>query len=78
MFDLSDDLGRSCSGPCLREIARHVDEDAHTILIMHQAGWHMSNNLVVSENITILSLPPKSQELNPVENLWDFMRENGS
>lgn len=36
----------------------------------------MSNHLVVPENITILPLPPKSPELNPVENLWHFMREN--
>ena len=36
----------------------------------------MSANLVVPENITILPLPPKSPELNPVENLWHFMREN--
>ena len=60
----------------LAEIARHVDADAHAILIMDQAGWHMSNNLVVPENITILPLPPKSPELNPVENLWHFMRDN--
>lgn len=36
----------------------------------------MSNHLVVPGNITILPLPPKSPELNPVENLWHFMREN--
>ncbi|BCH67832.1 transposase (plasmid) [Agrobacterium vitis] len=60
----------------LAEIARHVDDGAHAILIMDQAGWHMSNTLVVPDNITILPLPPKSPELNPVENLWHFMREN--
>ncbi|NSZ19826.1 transposase (plasmid) [Agrobacterium vitis] len=37
----------------LAEIARHVDEDARAVLIMDQAGWHMSNNLVVPENIKI-------------------------
>ncbi len=36
----------------------------------------MSNNLLVPENITILPLPPKSPELNPVENIWQFMRDN--
>ena len=44
----------------LIEIARNVAEDAHAILIMDQAGWHMSNKLSVPENITILPLPPKS------------------
>jgi transposase len=60
----------------LAEIARHIDDGSHAILIMDQAGWHMSNNLVVPRNITILPLPPKSPELNPVENLWQFMRDN--
>lgn len=57
----------------LTEICDHVDDGAHAILIMDQAGWQMSNNLVVPDNITILLLPPK---LNPLENLWHFMREN--
>lgn len=48
------------------EISRHVADDARTILIMDQAGWHMSNNLIVAGNITILPLPPQSPELNPV------------
>ncbi|WP_337271242.1 IS630 family transposase [Oryzifoliimicrobium ureilyticus] len=60
----------------LAEISRHVADDAHAILIMDQAGWHMSNNLAIPPNISILPLPPKSPELNPVENLWHFMREN--
>ena len=28
------------------------------------------------KNITILPLPPKCPELNPVENVWQFMRDN--
>ncbi|MHC2357580.1 transposase [Sinorhizobium meliloti] len=60
----------------LIEISRNVADEAHAILIMDQAGWHMSNNLLVPENITILPLPPKSPELNPVENIWQFMRDN--
>ncbi|HHW78782.1 MAG TPA: IS630 family transposase [Xanthomonadaceae bacterium] len=60
----------------LIEISRNVDDKAHAILIMDQAGWHMSNKLSVPENITILPPPPKSPELNPVENVWQFMRDN--
>jgi hypothetical protein len=36
----------------------------------------MSMRLVVPPNITILAMPPKSPELNPVENIWQFMRDN--
>ena len=60
----------------LEEIATMVDADAYAILILDRAGWHMSNNLVVPDNITLLPLPPRSPELNPVENIWQFMRDN--
>ena len=38
--------------------------------------WHVSKTLPVPPNITLVSLPPKSPELNPVENIWQFMRDN--
>ncbi|BBK33455.1 hypothetical protein STHU_40890 [Allostella humosa] len=43
---------------------------------MDQAGWHLSDRPVVPANITIVPLPAKSPELNPVENVWQFMRDN--
>ena len=36
----------------------------------------MTGKLQVPDNITILPLPPKAPELNPVENIWQFMRDN--
>ncbi len=39
-------------------------------------GRHMSNHLVVPANITLLPLPPRSPELNPVENIWQYLRQN--
>ena len=42
-----------------------------------RSGWlALSTRLVVPPNITIIALPPKSPELNPVENVWQFMRDN--
>ena len=60
----------------LKEIGAQVDTGHHAVLILDQAGWHTSQRLQVPENITILPLPSKSPELNPVENLWQFMRDN--
>jgi len=60
----------------LVEIAKTVAPGAHAVLMVDQAGWHMSTRLVVPPNITIIALPPKSPELNPVENVWQFMRDN--
>lgn len=60
----------------LKEIAAAVAPGAHAIVIVDQAGWHFSNALEVPDNITLMPLPPKSPELNPVENVWQFMRDN--
>src|ERR1700704_2355465 len=60
----------------LAEIAKAVAPKAHAVLLVDQAGWHLSTRLVVPANITIIPLPPKCPELNPVENVWQFMRDN--
>jgi len=60
----------------LEEISKAVAPGAHAVLLLDQAGWHLSDDLVVPENITLLPLPPKCPELNPVENIWQFIREN--
>src|SRR5438034_8696989 len=60
----------------LAVIAATVAPAAHAILLVDQAGWHLSTRLLVPANITIILLPPKCPELNPVENVWQFMRDN--
>ena len=60
----------------LAEISKAVDPGAHAVVILDQAGWHMSAKLAIPDNITLLPLPPRSPELNPVENIWQFMRGN--
>ena len=60
----------------LKEISIAVAPGAHAILLLDQAGWHVSTKLPVPSNITLLPLPPKSPELNPVENICQFMPDN--
>jgi transposase len=60
----------------LAEIAAAVSPGAHAVLLLDQAGWHISGKLAVPTNITLLALPPKCPELNPAENVWEFMRAN--
>ena len=60
----------------LQEIAAAVAPGAHAILVLDQAGWHIPKGLPVPENITLVSLPAKAPELNPVENIWQFVRDN--
>ncbi len=60
----------------LAEIARTVAPGAHAILVMDGAGWHVSKALQIPDNITVLTLPPYAPELNPVENVWAYLRAN--
>ena len=60
----------------LEEIARTVAPGAHAVLLLDQAGWHTTKTLPVPDNITLLPLPARSPELNPVETLWQFLRDN--
>jgi transposase len=60
----------------LQEIARDVQPEAHAVLFVDQAGWHVTAKLQVPENMTLVPLPSKSPELNPVENIWQYMRDN--
>jgi hypothetical protein len=61
----------------LHEIAKHVAPGAHCVLICDGAGWHQrGKRLVVPDNVTLLTLPPYTPELNPMENVWDYLRGN--
>jgi len=61
----------------LAEISAAVTTGAHAVLTMDGAGWHQTGGkLRVPDNITLLYLPPYSPELNPVENVWAYLRSN--
>lgn len=60
----------------LDEISRHVARGAHAVLLLDRAGWHTTDKLTVPGNITLIFLPSRSPELNPVENIWQYMRQN--
>ena len=60
----------------LAEISQAVAPGAHAVVLLDQAGWHTSAKLKVPANITLLPLPPKSPELNPTENIWQYLRDN--
>lgn len=59
----------------LDEIARTVTPGAHAVLLLDRAGWHTTKKLRVPSNISLLPLPSRSPELNPVENVWQFLRQ---
>lgn len=60
----------------LAEIGTMVTPSKHAVLPLDQAGWHLAAEVAVPNNITLLPLPPKCPELNVMETVWQFMRDN--
>jgi transposase len=60
----------------LDEIATSVAPNANAALTLDRAGWHTTPALKAPENITAIWLPSRSPELNPVENVWQYLRQN--
>lgn len=66
----------------LAEISKQVAPGAHAILVLDGAGYHGTaktrrpRGLVVPDNISLLHLPASSPELNPIELVWQYLRQN--
>ena len=61
----------------LATIGEAVTPAAHAVVIVDGAGWHKSGGrLTLPDNVSTLILPPYSPELNPQENIWQYLRQN--
>lgn len=58
----------------LRQVSRDFS-DYFVLMLVDQAGWHVSGELRVPENIRLIKQPSHSPELNPAEHIWDELRE---
>jgi len=58
----------------LAEVARRHPEE-FILMFLDGAGWHRAHNLVIPENMRLEALPPYSPQLNPMEHIWDELRE---
>ena len=61
----------------LREVSEDF-KDYFVIMLVDQAGWHVSKKLKIPENMRLICQPSHSPELNPVEHLWEDLRENAT
>jgi transposase len=58
----------------LEEFSRQLAPGARAVLLWDNAPYHVSGDLVVPANVSLIGLLPYSPELNPVENLWHYLR----
>jgi len=60
----------------LEQFARELQPGVHAVMIWDQAGFHIAKALKIPPNVSLIELPPYSPELNPVENLWHYLRSH--
>jgi transposase len=73
---LSPQLNTKVVNAFLTLFSRTIPEGEHAVMLWDGAGFHTSRSLVVPENITLVQLPPYSPELNPIENLWHYLKSH--
>ena len=69
------EVSTAAMGVFLAELARAVPAGTHAALVLDGAGWHVSEDLTVPPNLTLIHPPPYSPELNPVERVWEYLRD---
>ena len=55
------------------EIFRSIAEDRHALILMDGAGWQQAS--LNRDNVTIMKIPPYSPELNPCEQVWQYIKD---
>jgi transposase len=73
---LSPTLNTDAVNSFFKQFSQEVDPEVHVVMLWDQAGFHTSGKVKLPPNVTVIELPPKSPELNPVENLWHYLRSH--
>lgn len=71
-----DGLDTQVMNQFLKNMGKRVDSTVHLVMFVDGAGWHRSEELVVPSNISLYYLPPYSPELNPIEQIWGYLKSN--
>lgn len=73
---LSPSLNTDVMNAFLREFSQSLSPDVHAVVLWDGAGFHRSGKLQVPMNVSLIELPPYSPQLNPIENLWHYLRSH--
>ena len=66
----------TCMNVFLRELSTKYPDD-YIVLVADKAAWHTAKGLEIPENIEIVPLPPCTPEMNPIEQIWAWIRQHG-
>nr|WP_088568936.1 MULTISPECIES: IS630 family transposase [Colwellia] len=57
-------------------ISKRIPEGRHGVIVVDGAAWHQAYLADKFDNLSIIKLPPYSPELNPIEQVWQWLRQN--
>ena len=66
----------NCMSVFLQQLSMQYYDDI-ILLVCDGAAWHKSNGLQCPENIVLLTIPPYTPEMNPIEQIWKQLRSMG-
>ncbi len=52
----------------------HYKPNEYKIVVIDNAGFHSTKNIEIPENIFLLRIPPYAPELNPCEQVWQYIK----
>ena len=67
-------LDSQCYQIYLNEFSRWAS-DSFNIMVLDNGSFHKAKGLIIPENVALLFLPPYSPELNPIERLWEYIKD---
>lgn len=73
---LSPQLNTKIINSFLELFSQTIPAGEHAVMVWDGAGFHTAKDLRVPENVTLVQLPPYSPELNPIENLWHYLKSH--
>jgi transposase len=73
---LSPHLNSDVVNAFFKQFEREVDPDVQVVMFWDQAGYHVAQKLKPPANLTLIPLPPHCPQLNPIENLWHYLRSH--
>ena len=73
---LSPSINTNIINVFFEQFSKETNPNVHIVMVWDRAGFHTSKDLKVPENVTVIPLPAYSPELNPVENMWHYLRSH--
>ena len=70
----TQNINKSIFQHYLTDFSTHKPEE-FKIIIVDNAPFHSINNFVMPDNIILINIPPYSPELNPSEQIWQYIKQ---